>query len=88
VAEGRSDARFGLVGLGVGAAGLFAFALGRLTAAVVVDPRRAGGLDAALRASGDTGPGTALLIVVALGFAVYGVYCAVDAVVDAATRRA
>jgi len=43
VAEGRSDARFGLVGLAVGAAGLFAFALGRLTAAVVVDPRRAGG---------------------------------------------
>lgn len=54
------------------------------SAAVFADPRRAGGLDAALRALGETGPGEALLIVIALGFAAYGIYC----LADAATRRA
>lgn len=54
------------------------------SAAVVADPRRAGGLDAALRALGETGLGDTLLIVVALGFAAFGLYC----LVDAATRRA
>lgn len=54
------------------------------SAAVFVDPRRAGGLDAALRALGETGAGSALLVVVALGFAAYGIYC----LADAATRRA
>jgi len=51
---------------------------------VVADPRRAGGLDAALRALGETGLGDTLLVVVALGFAAFGLYC----LVDAATRRA
>jgi hypothetical protein len=54
------------------------------SAAVFADPRRAGGLDAALRALGQTGPGETLLIVIALGFAAYGIYC----LADAATRRA
>ena len=54
------------------------------SAAVVADPRRAGGLDAALRALGETGLGDTLLVVVALGFAAFGLYC----LVDAATRRA
>jgi hypothetical protein len=54
------------------------------SAAVFADPRRAGGLDAALRALGETGPGETLLIVIALGFAAYGIYC----LADAATRRA
>ncbi|HXV93947.1 MAG TPA: DUF1206 domain-containing protein [Pseudonocardia sp.] len=61
-----------VIGLLAGAAALFG------------DPRRAGGLDAALRALGETGPGSALLVVVATGFAAYGVFC----VADAATRRA
>ncbi len=54
------------------------------TAALFADPNRAGGLDSALRALGATGPGAALLIVVAVGFAAYGLFC----VADAATRRA
>lgn len=54
------------------------------SAAVFVDPRRAGGPDDALRALGETRLGTVLLVVVALGFAAYGVYC----LADAATRRA
>ncbi len=54
------------------------------TAAFMADPARAGGLDAALRALGSTALGTSLLVVVAVGFGAYGVYC----VVDAGTRRA
>jgi hypothetical protein len=54
------------------------------TAALVADPNRAGGLDSALRALGATGPGAALLIVVAAGFGAFGLFC----VADAATRRA
>jgi hypothetical protein len=53
-------------------------------AALRADPRRAGGLDAALRTLGDTAPGSALLVVVAVGFAAYGLFC----FADAATRRA
>jgi hypothetical protein len=53
-------------------------------AALFADARRAGGLDAALRVLGQTGPGAALLVVVALGFAAYGIFCLADAV----TRRA
>jgi hypothetical protein len=53
-------------------------------AAIFADPRRAGGLDAALRALADTAPGSALLIAVSGGFAAYGVFC----LADAATRRA
>jgi hypothetical protein len=61
-----------VVGLLAGAAALFA------------DPARAGGLDAALRTLGGTPLGTGLLVVVAVGFAAFGVFC----FADAATRRA
>lgn len=53
-------------------------------AALFADPARAGGLDAALRALGSTWPGTWLLVVVAAGFAAFGLFC----MADAATRRA
>jgi hypothetical protein len=42
-------------------------------AALFGNARRAGGLDAALRLLGDTGPGSVLLIVVALGLTAYGI---------------
>lgn len=54
------------------------------TAALVADPARAGGIDAALRALGGTALGAGLLVVVAMGFAAFGVFC----FADAATRRA
>jgi hypothetical protein len=53
-------------------------------AALFADPAWAGGLDTALRALGSTSAGTWLLVVVAAGFAAFGVFC----VADAATRRA
>jgi hypothetical protein len=65
-------AALAVVGVLVGAAALFA------------DPDRAGGLDAALRALGSTPLGSSLLVVVAAGFASFGLFC----FVDAATRRA
>jgi hypothetical protein len=61
-----------VVGLLAGAAALFA------------DPNRAGGLDSALRALGSTGLGAGLLVVVAVGFGAFGLFC----IADAATRRA
>ncbi len=54
------------------------------TAALFADPGRAGGLDAALRALAATPLGVGLLVVVALGFAAFGLFC----IADAATRRA
>jgi hypothetical protein len=54
------------------------------TAALFADPQRAGGLDAALRTLGTTPLGTGLLVVVAVGFAAFGIFC----FADAATRRA
>jgi hypothetical protein len=54
------------------------------TAALFADPGRAGGLDIALRALGSTGLGASLLVVVAAGFAAFGLFCWADA----ATRRA
>jgi hypothetical protein len=54
------------------------------TAALFADPARAGGLDAALRTLGSTPLGAGLLVVVAVGFAAFGVFC----FADAATRRA
>ena len=54
------------------------------TAALFADPGRAGGLDAALRALAVTALGASLLVVVALGFGAYGLFC----FADAATRRA
>jgi hypothetical protein len=54
------------------------------TAALFADAARAGGLDAALRALGATPLGAGLLVVVAMGFAAFGVFC----FADAATRRA
>jgi uncharacterized protein DUF1206 len=75
----------------VGAAGHLARALaiavvGALAgaAALFADPAWAGGLDTALRALGSTLVGTWLLVVVAAGFAAFGLFC----VADAATRRA
>jgi hypothetical protein len=65
--------------LALGVVGVLVF-----TAAVASDARRAGGLDAALRALGDTPLGMSLLVVVALGFGAFGVYC----LADAALRRA
>jgi hypothetical protein len=44
-------------------------------AAVFVDARRVGGLDAALRV-GETGSGSVLLVVVAQGLAVFGIFLA------------
>jgi Domain of Unknown Function (DUF1206) len=75
----------------VGAAGHLARALaiavvGALAgaAALFADAAWAGGLDTALRALGSTLVGTWLLVVVAAGFAAFGLFC----VADAATRRA
>ncbi len=65
--------------LALGVVGLLA-----AVAATRDEPQRAGGLDAALRALGTTALGASLLVVVAVGFGAFGVYC----VVDAATRRA
>jgi hypothetical protein len=53
-------------------------------AAVFVDAWRVGGLDAALRVLGETGPGSVLLVAMALGLAVYGIFCPADTL----TRRA
>lgn len=53
-------------------------------AAFVGDASRAGGLDAALRAVASVPLGAVLLVVVAGGFAAFGLFC----VADAATRRA
>lgn len=65
-------AALGLVGVGIG------------TAAVLADAQAAGGLDVALRGLADTTAGTALLVVVAAGFAAFGLFC----FADAALRRA
>jgi hypothetical protein len=62
----------GVVGVLVGSAALFA------------EPARAGGLDAALRTLSATALGASLLVVVAVGFAAFGLFC----LADAATRRA
>lgn len=48
-------------------------------AAIRFDPAKASGLDAALRSFAQTPLGPWLLVVVALGLAVYGVFCAFDA---------
>jgi hypothetical protein len=54
------------------------------TAALFSDPARAGGLDAALRTLGATALGKGLLVLVAVGFVAFGIFC----FADAATRRA
>jgi Domain of Unknown Function (DUF1206) len=54
------------------------------SAAVFADPGRAGGLDTALRTLGATALGSSLLVVVAVGFAAFGLFC----LADAGTRRA
>jgi hypothetical protein len=46
-----------------------------LTAAIKVDPQKAGGLDAALKTLAAQPFGVVLLVIVALGFAAYGCYC-------------
>ncbi len=48
-------------------------------AAIQFDPAKASGLDAALRSLAQTPLGPWLLVVVALGLAAYGVFCAFDA---------
>ena len=48
-------------------------------AAVRSDPAQAGGLDAALKALAAQPFGAVLLVVVALGFVSYGLYCGADA---------
>lgn len=48
------------------------------------DAAESGGLDAALRGLGSTGPGSWLLVVIAVGFAAYGLFC----LADAGTRNA
>jgi uncharacterized protein DUF1206 len=50
-----------------------------VTAAIQFDPAKAAGLDAALRSLTQTPLGPWLLVVVALGLAAYGVFCAFDA---------
>jgi hypothetical protein len=54
------------------------------TAALASDAARAGGLDAALRLLATTPLRASVLIVVALGFAAFGLFC----IADALTRRA
>lgn len=53
-------------------------------AALTGDPERAGGLDAALRTLGAAPLGAVTIVLVAGGFAAFGLFCAADA----ATRRA
>ena len=48
-------------------------------AAIQFDPAKAAGLDAALHSLTQTPLGPWLLVVVALGLAAYGVFCAFDA---------
>ena len=48
-------------------------------AALRSDPAQAGGLDAALKALAAQPFGVLLLLVVALGFVAYGLYCAAEA---------
>jgi hypothetical protein len=62
----------GVIGVLAGSAALFA------------DPGRAGGLDAALRTLATTALGSSLLVVVAVGFVAFGLFC----LADAGTRRA
>ena len=50
-----------------------------VVAAVKHDPQKATGLDTALSTLSDQPYGTALLLVVALGFAAFGAYCFLDA---------
>lgn len=52
-------------------AGLFAYA------AIAYDPKKAGGLDAALHTVGSQPLGSLLLTLLALGFAAFGLYCSV-----------
>jgi hypothetical protein len=49
-----------------------------MTAAVEVDPKKAGGLDAALKTLAAQPFGVVLLVVVGLGLAAYGCYCFVE----------
>lgn len=53
-------------------------------AALMSEPARAGGIDAALHALGSTVLGTSVLVLVAVGIAAFGLFC----LADAATRRA
>jgi Domain of Unknown Function (DUF1206) len=61
-------------GVSVGVIGILV-----VVAAIQFDPAKASGLDAALRSLTQTPLGPWLLVVVALGLAAYGVFCAFDA---------
>jgi Domain of Unknown Function (DUF1206) len=74
----------GAVGHLARAVALALIGVGVEVAAWTGNVREAGGLDAALRGLGSTGPGSWLLVVVAVGFVAYGVFC----LADAATRAA
>ncbi|HYF45479.1 MAG TPA: DUF1206 domain-containing protein [Acidimicrobiales bacterium] len=82
---GEMSARARRLAERVGMAGLVARAIAwslvgwfLLQAAIQFDPSEAKGLDQALRSVADEPWGTALLLVVALGFVAYGAYCAVQ----------
>lgn len=85
LADVTDPTRRGISGLGVvghlaRALSLMLVGVGIGTAAWLSDSAEAGGLDFALRGLAATGPGSALLVVVAAGFAAFGVFCFADAV--------
>ncbi|MEW9551027.1 DUF1206 domain-containing protein [Nonomuraea sp. NPDC050783] len=74
----RASAMMSRLGLaGYLARGLIAALAGVFVvqAAITADPDKAGGIDATLRAFADTPAGPWLLVVVALGLVLFGVYC-------------
>jgi hypothetical protein len=79
----RGIAVLGAVGHLARALALGLVGVGIVTAAANGNARSSGGLDGALRELGSTGLGSWLLVVVALGFAAFALFC----MVDAATRR-
>ena len=76
---GRWAVRVGAVGFVAKAVAYAIVGALFVTAAVTIDPNRAGGLDAALRTLAGPPYGVVLLVVVALGLACYGGYCFADA---------
>jgi hypothetical protein len=78
----RGIEALGVVGHLARALALGLVGVGIATAAVSDALRESGGLDVALRGLGSTSAGSWLLVVVAVGFAAYGLFC----VADAATR--
>lgn len=75
----RTAERLGMVGLVARGVSWALIGWFLVQAAVQCDPAEAKGLDETLRSLADEGWGTALLLLVALGFIAYGAYCAVHA---------